>query len=55
MSTQLFAALLTVFVLGLFFGTNLGVALICVMQMAGRHATPKSDLMPVVAHIEADE
>lgn len=53
MSTQLFAAMLTIFVLGLFLGTNLGVALICVMQMAGRHNAPKSEPLPVVARTEA--
>ena len=55
MGTQLFAAMLVIFVLGLFFGTNLGVALICVMQMTGRHAAPESDLVPVIAHVEAED
>ena len=55
MSAQLFAAMLAIFVLGLFLGTNLGVALICIMQMAGRHSSPKSELLPVVAHVDADD
>lgn len=55
MSTQLFAAMLTVFVLGLFLGTNLGIALLCVMQMAGRRSAPDSDLVPVVARVDAND
>jgi hypothetical protein len=55
MSTQLLAAMLTIFVLGLFFGTNLGIALVCVMQMAGRHADPKPELAPVVVHVESED
>ena len=55
MSTQLFAAMLTVFVLGLFLGTNLGIALLCVMQMAGRHADPSADLVAAVARFDAND
>ena len=55
MSTQLFTAMLTVFVLGLFFGTNLGIALLCVMQMAGRQSAPSSDLVPVAARVDAKD
>ena len=34
MSEQIFASLLTVLVIGLFVGTNLGVLLMCLMRMA---------------------
>ena len=34
MNAQTFAAMLTIFVLGLFIGSNLGVMLICLLQVA---------------------
>jgi hypothetical protein len=55
MSTQLFTALLTVFVLGLFFGTNLGVILICVLQAAGQRSRHDTEMVPVVTYAEASE
>lgn len=41
---QVGAALLTVLVLGLFIGTNLGVLLMCLMRMAGPDPEPEGEL-----------
>ena len=42
MTAQTFAAMLTMFVLGLFIGTNLGVLLMCLLQI-------NRDIAPAVA------
>ena len=44
MSAQLFTVMLTVFVLGLFVGSNLGVILMCLLQMAGRDRVTDAEL-----------
>ncbi len=36
MTTRTFAMLVTMFVFGLFVGSNLGVMLMCLMQISGR-------------------
>jgi hypothetical protein len=46
MSTQIFASLFTVLVIGLFIGTNLGVLLMCLMRMASPDTEPEAELAP---------
>lgn len=41
---QIGAALVTVMVIGLFIGTNLGVLLMCLMRMAGPDPEPEGGL-----------
>jgi len=41
MSEQIFASLLTVLVIGLFIGTNLGVLLMALMRMASPEPDPE--------------
>ena len=53
MSTQMFTILTVVFVLGLFVGTNLGVILMCLLQLAGRHPQVDDELAPVEIGIES--
>jgi hypothetical protein len=52
MSTQAFAWLLTVFVLGLFVGTNLGVLLMCLMRMASPDPEPEADWVRMPLQLE---
>jgi hypothetical protein len=42
----MFTVLTVVFVLGLFVGTNLGVIVMCLLQLAGRHQVD-DELAPV--------
>ena len=44
---DIWISLLTIFILGLFIGTNLGVLLICLMRMASPDAEPESLHNPV--------
>lgn len=46
MSIQMFAAALTVFVLGLFVGCNLGVVLMCILQTA-KETMPDAEMLAV--------
>ena len=46
MSSQVFASLFTVLVIGLFIGTNLGVLLMCLMRMASPDSEPEAELAP---------
>ena len=52
MSAQMFIVLTVVFVLGLFVGTNLGVVLMCLLQLAGRHPQIDDELAPIEVGIE---
>jgi hypothetical protein len=52
MTTQIFALMLTVFVLGLFVGTNMGVLLICLMRMAGRNRVDEPEMAAVALPME---
>ena len=52
MSAQMFTVLTVVFVLGLFVGTNLGVVLMCLMQLAGRHPRIDEELVPIEVRTE---
>ncbi|HUT20236.1 MAG TPA: hypothetical protein VM366_13860 [Anaerolineae bacterium] len=46
---DIWISLLTIFILGLFIGTNLGVLLMCLMRMTSPDPAPEADLahMPV--------
>lgn len=46
MTSQLFWIALLVFVGGLFVGSNMGVMLMCVLQMSGKEDLPSDDLVP---------
>jgi len=48
---DLWTSILTVFVLGLFIGTNLGVLLMCLMRMASPDPEPETEL----AHMPAKD
>jgi hypothetical protein len=52
MSSQIFASLLTVLVLGLFIGTNLGVLLMCLMRMASPDPEPEGELAHMAVRLE---
>ena len=52
MSSQIFASLLTVLVLGLFIGTNLGVLLMCLMRMASPDPDPEAELAHMAVRLE---
>jgi len=52
MSAQILAWLVTVFVLGLFLGTNLGVLLMCLMRMASPDVEPEAEWSAVPLHAE---
>ena len=52
MSAQVFASLFTVFVLGLFIGTNLGVLLMCLMRMASPDPEPEGELAHMAVRLE---
>ncbi|MFN2132586.1 MAG: hypothetical protein ACK2VD_18820 [Anaerolineae bacterium] len=52
MSGQILAWLVTVFVLGLFLGTNLGVLLMCLMRMASPDVEPEAEWSAVALHAE---
>lgn len=54
MSSQIFASLLTVFVLGLFIGTNLGVLLMCLMRMASPDPEPEGELAHMIGRSSDD-
>ena len=47
MSAQMFIVLTVIFVLGLFVGTNLGVILMCLMEVAGKHPQVDDQLSPI--------
>lgn len=49
MSTQLFLIIAAVFVLGLFLGSNVGIVLMCVLQMADRSMPVRDDLVSLTA------
>ena len=52
MSSQIFASLLAVLVLGLFIGTNLGVLLMCLMRMASPDPEPEGELAHMAVRLE---
>lgn len=52
MSGQVFTSFLIVFVLGLFVGSNLGVVLMCLLQVAGRGESSDVDIVTVAVEIE---
>ena len=52
MNAQMFTVLTVVFILGLFAGTNLGVILMCLMQLAGRHPQIDEQLAPIEVGID---
>ncbi len=52
MNAQTFASMLTIFVLGLFVGSNLGVMLMCLLQVSGRDSSLNSELVTVSVHAE---
>jgi hypothetical protein len=52
MSSQVLAWLVTVFVLGLFLGTNLGVLLMCLMRMASPDPEPEAEWVRVPLQLE---
>ena len=47
MSTQVFMWMVAVFVLGLFLGSNLGVVLMCLLQVAGRSSPANAELASI--------
>jgi Na+/H+ antiporter NhaA len=52
MNAQTFAAMLTIFVLGLFVGSNLGVMLMCLLQVSGKSSPIDGELATVAVHAE---
>ena len=52
MNAQTFASMLTIFVLGLFVGSNLGVMLMCLLQVSGSDSHFDSEMAPVLVHAE---
>ena len=52
MSSQILTALLVVFVLGLFVGTNLGVFVMCLLQMSKSDYADDGQRVPVSVHTE---
>ena len=44
MTTQMFVQMTVIFVLGLFFGSNLGVMLMCLLQVAGDRSPGDAEL-----------
>jgi hypothetical protein len=53
MSTQVFLITAAVFTLGLFLGGNLGVVLMCLLQMGDKGLPVGDDLVPLA--VEADQ
>ena len=47
MTTQMFVSMTVIFVLGLFFGSNLGVMLMCLLQVAGDRSPDNTELTGV--------
>jgi hypothetical protein len=47
MSAQLFVTITVVFVAGMFFGSNLGVLLMCLLQVAGDRSPANPELASV--------
>jgi hypothetical protein len=47
MSTQVFVWMVAVFVLGLFLGSNLGVVLMCLLQVAGGSSPANAELASI--------
>lgn len=52
MSAQLLTIMLTVFVLGLFVGSNLSVILMCLLQAASKNQPGDVDVMAVTIQVE---
>ena len=51
MSTQVFSIMVAVFVLGLFIGSNLGVVLVCLLQVSKKDQTVSQELHPVPVEV----
>jgi hypothetical protein len=49
MTTQMFWIILAVFVLGLFIGSNLGIMILCVLQMAKQDHPVRDTVVSVSA------
>jgi hypothetical protein len=47
MTTQVLALMLTVFVLGLFVGSNLSVILMCLLQVSAERLSSDTEMAPV--------
>jgi hypothetical protein len=52
MSNQLFALMLTVFVIGLFVGSNLGVLLMCLLHIAGTERSVKPEMTGMAVQLK---
>jgi hypothetical protein len=52
MTAQMFWILFLVFLIGLFIGSNLGVMLLCVLQVAGQDQTSDESLTSMPAEAE---
>ncbi len=52
MSNQLFTLILTVFVLGLFVGSNLGVFLMCLLHIAGTERSVKPEMTGMTVQLK---
>lgn len=53
MSAQMLWVILGVFVLGLFIGTNLGVMLLCLLQMSASSNLRNGELTPLPVQVDS--
>ena len=51
-TVQIFGLTVSIFVLGLFIGTNLGVLLMCLMRMASPDPEPEGELAHMAVRLE---